>query len=248
MAVNVDLTDVVNNAYADIVKPAVNGAKTCINLLTCGIKPYVKAKIIENEYLVKEVGQKLKEKYECIPDEDKKEPRISILGPATDVLKYNLEEEHIREMFINILTSEMNVKKQNKVLPAYIEIIKQLSKDDADFILLLKNNINLSVLQIRKGTRQAYQEISNYIVKNIKNQNYIIIPYNEIVIDNLKRLEIINVDLKTIYTNNSEICEKAFNNLLTEKHIDNTENKYFYIHGILELTKFGQRFIDICCS
>lgn len=196
---------------------------------------------IKKQNFIKEINQNAVEK---IPECNLAKPRINIVGPTLDGLKYNLDEEHIKEKFSNLLVSELDDRKQNKVLPAYIEIVKQLSNEDAQFILFLKNNINLSVIQIRKGTKDKYYEISNHILINIKNQQYVLFSYNAIIIDNLKRLGIIDINYGTVYIENKGLCKKAFNELMMHKNIE----EYFYTEGILELTKFGQNFIDICCS
>lgn len=59
--------------------------------------------------------------------EERVESSINIVGTTIESLKYNLDEEHIKDMFTNILISDMTKDKKEKVLPAYIEIVKQLS-------------------------------------------------------------------------------------------------------------------------
>lgn len=49
---------------------------------------------------------------------------MNIMGPAVDILKYNLDEQHIKDIFVNIMSSEMNGEKQTKVLPSYIDIVR----------------------------------------------------------------------------------------------------------------------------
>ena len=70
-------------------------------------------------------------KYDNIPVEYQVEPTSYIALKGVNELSYALEEEHLKEMFENLLIADMDSRKQSKVLPAYIEIIKQLNKDDA---------------------------------------------------------------------------------------------------------------------
>lgn len=74
--------------------------------------------------------QDLNKKVDDIPEEKVKNPPLSIVGPILDlVYKYYHDEEHLRKMFANLIASSMNV--DNDVHPRYINIISQLSHNDA---------------------------------------------------------------------------------------------------------------------
>lgn len=146
-----DLTETINNTYKDAIQPVAQkvgkGLVFCFEFLASTIKPYMYEKIEEAKYKCKEIDKKLEEKYNKTPVENRTMPRTCIIGPALDVLKYNLDEEHIKEIFINILTNEMDTRNQSKVLPAYINIVNQLSKLDAEFLKIFKTyNTNFFVL------------------------------------------------------------------------------------------------------
>ena len=68
----------------------------------------------------------------------------------------------------------MDSRKQSKVLPAYIEIIKQLNKDDAKLLKLLyenKYNVCAISLQLHTENKEGYSELDNYIIYNFKINN-----------------------------------------------------------------------------
>lgn len=94
----VDFTETINNTYRDVVQPIAQktgkGVAFCFEFLTNKIKPYMYEKVEEAKYKCKEIDKKLEKKYSKIPDENKTMPRTCIIGPALDVLKYNLDEEH----------------------------------------------------------------------------------------------------------------------------------------------------------
>lgn len=181
------------------------------------------------------------------------EPRLSIVGPTIENLKYNLDEEQIRKMYTKILAGELNENMHSKILPAYIEIIKQLSKDDAVFLMELKNTkkLMLSVCNIRLRSRdtRGYTPITTIIVNNTqKNSNHIMLP-KKIILDNLERLQLIKIIDTLSIPNDEKAVEKAYNYWASFQGPDTNPNiEYYYDAGLLEITDFGKQFIDICCS
>lgn len=227
-----------------------------------GIFPFFKSflgkltyKFIGNfEYEIKKFEYELKQKIEAIPDENITEPRLSIAGPTLDYLKYNLCEKQIKDMYINILMSEIDITKQNKVLPSYIEIVKQISKDDAIFIKCLrdtkKKSLSICFINLKEKDSDGYIQLDTIIVDKTKNNaSHIIIP-QKIVLENLERLNIIKINRDTYIPSEIKDTENAFNYYKSHTHsiINDSSAELCYDQGILEITNFGQNFIEICCS
>ncbi|MDQ0721514.1 DUF4393 domain-containing protein [Paenibacillus sp. W4I10] len=59
-------------------------------------------------------------------------PPLHIVGPAIEASKYYIESTELRQLFINLLLSSSDKTKQSNVHPSFIEIIKQMSPDDAE--------------------------------------------------------------------------------------------------------------------
>ena len=192
-------------------------------------------------------AKELENRVKQIPEENLIHPRVNILGPAIDGLKYNLDEEYIKEMFTNILVSDMNNKKQNKVLPAYIEIIKQISQEDALFLKNFANlKINVYALDIIK-----YDVVHNSSIplgKELALSENEIIKLNDIVIDNLERLNILKIYDDRYITNSPlyDLCFKKVKHKYT--NFNPLQISLTYQKAILKITDFGKNFIDICLS
>ena len=127
--------NLINKIYEDGLSESVKvigtGIATCLKFIGSSIEPTMYKYIKNAEYKKEQISIKLKEKYDKIKLEDRIDPRISILGPSVELLKYNLDENYIKEMIVNLLTSEMDSNSQSNVLPSYIDIIRQLSFEDA---------------------------------------------------------------------------------------------------------------------
>lgn len=188
-------------------------------------------------------AKELENRAKQIPEENLVHPRVNILGPAIDGLKYNLDEEYIKEMFTNILVSDMNNKKQNKVLPAYIEIIKQLSKDDATFLKTLKESSSYmnGFFCIELHNNDKYM-LLNYSDNDGKLSDFNIIKLNSIIVDNLLRLRLIEIPDRMFI--NEKVYEKMFEII----HQPTIICAVRYTPRILSVTNFGRNFIDICLS
>lgn len=245
------LDKLVEPVYNDAVKPAINTSKSalgfCSQFIVSGIKPFMYKRIKECEYKIAEIDKKLEEKYNQIPEKNKTEPRTNILGPAVDVLKYNLEEEHIKEMFVNLISKDMNIVQQSKVLPSYIEIVKQLSNNDAETLKYF-SEIGKSVfpvIKLKLGIENGYTYPSNdllLVTEEISDTYY---NLEGIVIDNLERLRLIEISFSehladtSIYSNFFDTFN--FSEIPEGEKID-------YKKGLLKITDFGKNFINICLS
>lgn len=201
-------------------------------------------------YKMKCEMEKMKARYDKIPDENKTEPSSYIALKGVQELTYCLDEDHLREMFSNLLIADMDNRKQSKVLPAYIEIVKQLSKKDAELLSNFARQhfeeepiLKIKFLYSDGGFRYS----SNNIALIIDN-DYIVL--DSVILDNLSRLKIIELTYKEFKHNNS-IYENAFNAIAARdefKILPQGIEKLDFSKGLLRITDFGKNFIDICLS
>ena len=212
---------------------------------------YAKNKL---ENYAKDLQNKAKE----IPEKNLVNPRVNILGPAMEGLKYNLDEKYIKDMFTNILLSDMDNRKQCKVLPSYIEIIKQLSKEDAEFLILLKRfdgNLCSIAINVQEQNSEGYFSLDKYIIygynhKSISNTTtFNISKLNQLTIDNLIMHRLLEQDYDTYYT--SPTANEQYTTLFDQvkgKYKLSSNQSLIYDKGLICLTDFGKNFIDICLS
>ena len=210
--------------------------------------------IAERPYKMEIELKRMQAKYDSIPIEYQVEPTSYIALKGVNELNYALEEEHLKEMFENLLIADMDSRKQNKVLPAYIEIIKQLNRDDAKLLkLLYKNEYNVCAisLQIHTENQEGYSELDNYIIYNFKIKDGITgfstLKLNPLVIDNLLMHRLIEVDYTRYYPDYNDQYETLFNSVKNRYKLKENSS-LSYEKGIIKLTNFGLNFIEICLS
>lgn len=95
---------------------------------------YAEKKRAKNEIYLKDYKEKIAQELVIIPEESIQEPPLSIVGPALEASKYYIEEEELRTMFAKLIASSMDKSKQKYIHPSFVEIIKQLSSEDAVFL------------------------------------------------------------------------------------------------------------------
>lgn len=249
-----DLTEVANKTYDDLAskpfKSTGNAGSTIIDFLHNFILyPLQKYNIYATQKL-KKYEEEVINRANKIPNSHLTYPRINILGPTIEGLKYNLNEDYIKECFTNILIADMDNRKQDKVLPSYIGIVNELSRNDAKMLKFFKKN-DIHIAPILKF---------KYIFDSggfVYPTNNLALLYNEedivleaVVLDNLCRLKLIELTFdeklfdSTIYSN----AFKKIKLLDEFKLLPNNVKELSYVEGLLKITSFGENFIDICLS
>ena len=242
-----DLTKVANKTYDDLVsktlKSTGNAGSTVVDFLHNFILYPLQKYNIYAEYKLQNYKDELVKKANKIPKESLTLPRVNIFGPTLEGLKYNLDEQYIKDMFTNILISDMDSTKQSKVLPAYIDIVRQLSKDDAIFLKSLKecSSYVRGFFCIELHNKDKYI-LLEYSDNNGKLSDFNIIKLNSIVIDNLIRLRLIEIPDRVFV--NQKVYDKMYELLHQPTMIEVIQ----YTPRILSVTDFGKNFIDICLS
>lgn len=211
--------------------------------------------IQERPYKMKKALKEMQMKYEkAIPVEYQVEPSSYIALKGVNELNYSLDEEHLKEMFQNLLISDMDSRKKNKVLPSYIEIIKQISKDDAEFLLLLKKEYLFPLIEIllKENSRSGAKHLDKFIIYDFMRNNNITqastLQLNPLIIDNLSYLNLIKIDFDSYYTNKMDEYSYLFNLVKKNYVINSSTHSLDYKKGFIEFTELGKNFIDICLS
>lgn len=110
-------------------------------------------------------AEQLEEKYSAflkktinkVPQEECIVPKGVVAAPLLDHVKFVFDEEGLAEMFSNLLANAMSANIEKMVHPAFIEMLKQMSPLDVEFMHLYFNNndiIEISELTWERGENQ----------------------------------------------------------------------------------------------
>jgi len=98
------------------------------------------------DFLVESVSERLKD----VPPERITTPSLMIAGPAAESLRFVGHEETLRNMYAELLARSMDMATGRSVLPAFVEVIRQLTPDEALILQVLSTNHHVPMISLRR--------------------------------------------------------------------------------------------------
>jgi hypothetical protein len=186
---------------------------------------------------------------EKIPPEQIKTPLPQVAGPAIEALKYTGHDENLREMFAKLIATAMDSEKAALAHPSFVEIIKQLSSDEAKICRHLKGAADtLPVIEIDELRGNGISTCArNFSILGYKSQCEIPTLIQS-YLDNLCRLGIVEISYEGQLADNSKYTE-------IERHPDcvnilqqlkSAQRTPHIRRGLIKQTTFGEKFFDAC--
>lgn len=172
--------DVVKNLPEEVKNDVMRGPAQEIgtglsNLMYVVFSPILKSRV-RIEHSVKKMKAELDISISNIPTNKLVEPALNIVGPAIEGSKYHIEDDNVRSLFVNLISSASNVDKLGRVHPSFVEIIKQLAPFDAMCINFLADKqllVGCGIIHIVYGGGRGYNEIKY------------LFPFNDINVGNM---------------------------------------------------------------
>lgn len=191
--------EVLSKGYDDLVHPSAVPVGEMISFLPrtirIGLSRWEKW-IINGEESLRLTAEALRDKVENIPEEKQCEPEPYVAVPAIQQIAYCFDSEELRDMYANLLASSMNIDKKWEVHPGYVDIIKQITPDEAKILkfcpfnsLVYKPLINL---QVKKDGAKG--EVT--LLRNYSNIADVVCEHPERIsqyLENLNRLKLIHI-------------------------------------------------------
>lgn len=244
--IKIELPELVNKA---LEKPALTiGEKISdlIEIVFGGITYKKQELMYKREVNFQRFKNELTEKINKIPLEERTEPSESIIAPTLEAAKYRIDTDEIRSMFINLIVSSVDDKTSSSVHPAYIEIIKNLSADDALALQILSLGREGSIYMIVSGAENELTFPNNRQFHCVLSSFFGFEKPN-IILSSLMRNGLI--EIKYIFDENSNVFGSDFSKLKEEfmeyRH-DTEERTKEYRYGALCLSPFGYEFAKTC--
>lgn len=225
-----------NPAAEEVGKGLATVAKTvniCLTPLSITVWGYDKIR----SYVEEAVTEKLAD----VSPEKIAPPALNIAGPTIEALRFASEEDHLKKMFTSLLATAMNSDKKIYAHPAYIELIKQISADEAKILnYIFVNGLYPDVVDASYEITNNYHDKGIYLIKDkFKEfcQHLEIANSNQIgsYFDNLQRLKVIEM--------NQGLNSRALNASYLDdpKYAIKQENKI-----TVTITDFGEQFLFAC--
>lgn len=261
--IDVDGNKIYDDACSSVLHPTSQALGLVPRAIRAAFAPLEKW-LLHREYAVKEVEALLESKLQNVNPETIVTPEPYVAVPALQSVSYSMDSEHLRNMYANLLSKAMLLNIKNDVHPAFIEIIKQLSPNDA---ILLKEIVSfdgsipaasLSICLRQDDScedEDSFKKIPSVPIITPLQIDNISEDEQFISLDNLNRLGIINLSSDALYDDslydfiqNTELFYEATN------YSKELEENGASLHNIctekksIGLTSFGKIFCNICIN
>lgn len=126
------LTDskIINNLLEPVSKEVGKTLGTISKAINVAISP-IAGMIWGYEKISTWLMGRLEQKLSDVPVENIIPPKALIVGPSIEAIKFLGEDEDLREMFAQLIASSLNKDEVKYVHPGFVEILKNLSCEDA---------------------------------------------------------------------------------------------------------------------
>jgi Abortive infection alpha len=167
-----------------------------------------------------------------------KPPPLSVAGPLVFQLIFAYDEPDLRELYASLLASAMDPHMSN-AHPSFVTIIQQLTSDEAKILKTLaqSNDKYLSLSSDKSSRNSTGLSVAQQFKTWCKESNVFHPDCSEAYLDNLVRLRIFH----QVAGHEARFEPEGGNRYGTyEASVTNKEYEF------IELTDFGQLFLDAC--
>lgn len=257
-------------AYQDLIHPAaVEAGKTIalpfrvVNLLLAPLTKWVE----HGEAKLDEISRLVSEEVKDIPEEKLTEPEPYVAVPAMQAITYSMDCDELKQMYAKLLAKSINVDEKNKVHPAYVEIIKQMSPLDAITLAFIqedgRSEIALCNIRWQKKSREVWDgfKLFRSHERGLSLYSHLSLAFEEgyfveditVSLENLARLGLIEIhddmQLDREYYMDFENSSAVMTFLEAKKNLpDSDENEVALLPAFAEITALGNAFSAICLN
>lgn len=188
-----------------------------------------------------------------IPQEKLTESNPRILYPTAQALVYTGPDQKIRELFANLIASDMKIETKGDVHPAFVEIIKEMTVEDAKALEFIYSHGPQRICQYRRTVPNPtdgspiWHDVATHISLNLADSTF---DNVNVSVSNLERLGMLSMEdywpmseLFDRYERDNDETElmRKLNAEAASADAEITRNRVG-----LYLTPFGSRFCKVC--
>ncbi len=240
--------------YQDAIQPVAievgKALKTVGGAINVALTP-VAGMVYGFDLIKKDLNKRLEKKLTAISPKDIIIPKLQLVGPLLEKYKFVYDNKELSQMYVSLLANAMDKNNVQKAHPSFVNVISELSPDEAKLIKTISKEDVLPKLDI-KAKRKEETKGFHYIYVNFtllgeKAE----LQYPDLTpsyLSNLERLSIITCpigDFQDRYTHKEHykpLQEHQFIKDLKEKYKDTSDLET--VEGIIRKTDFGLMFME----
>lgn len=250
------IKDVTKDVYADGGKAIIKPTGELVGLVPRAIKAALaplEKWILQREYNVAETKKLLEEKLKSVPPELIEPPEAHIAVPAMQCISYCMDNNDLRDMYANLLANSMISIVKNGVHPGFVEIIKQLSPDEAKILkcISIEKAIPTVTLQYKIENGGSIDIIKNF--SNVGERTDCENPFEvNKYFDNLIRLGLLENPSTLFSLTNKGLYDPLKNHQYLLPYMDTAAvqkagcSKAELKESYMQISDYGKAFCEIC--
>lgn len=243
VAKELGIKEIAPKVYEDLLQPSVQelgqGLVVVAKAISVSLAP-LEATVWGYERIKEWLSIKLTKKLASKDPSTLQTPPLIVAGPALMNLAFAYDEAGLREMYVNLLSTSMDKFESEKAHPSYVQIIQQLSSDEAKILGGLKD-FDLTTTIFYYNDNESIDSNSKTISSQFKMLCYSVgvsnVSQSDTYLDNLIRLRILAETKSTEarYVSAGGDCSGTW-----EPHISQDYSE------IIEFTEYGYDFVKVC--
>lgn len=239
--------------YQDAVQPAARevgkALSTVAKAINVALAP-VGALVWGYDRICEYLSARLANKLASTPGADIQTPPPTIAGPALEALRFTGDEEMLRDLYATLLATAMDRTTTGLAHPAFVEIIKQMSPDEARIVKVISGGANHPVIDVMVAV--PGEEGERVVARNQSLLDYVEgVQRRELVpgyLDNLCRLGLTEIPSGLVIANDAAYAQlesdaevrQLIDQIAAAGHTARLERRF------IRLTDLGRIFIRAC--
>jgi hypothetical protein len=238
--------------YQDAMQPAAKqigkSLETVSKTVNIALAP-IKALVWGYEKIEEFISTRVSEKLKNVPEENIVTPPPQVAGPTVEALRYAGHDENLRELYANLLATSMDKETVKNAHPAFVEILKNITSEEAIILTLFKNVSSYPAVDINgfftlDDNSRAYKVYYSHYCEFHKKVKINDINSVSSYIDNLARLGILQIiDLELSDSQLYVALENSDELETIKKFIYKKDKKLEFKRKTISLTLFGLQFV-----
>lgn len=170
----IDINPIPESTRENLLNPASKSVgnalgTVCDSLFNLILMPLRKYNVIKENDL-NDFKLKVESKSNEIPIENRDDSKIGLALKTIEDVRYQFDEEIMREMFANLLTATLDNRVNNDVIPIFSHLLANMSPGEAKLLKTLKENDAVLPL-VEVTVNNSKSSIENKLSKNRFNPN-----------------------------------------------------------------------------
>ncbi|MGO1385431.1 MAG: DUF4393 domain-containing protein [Arachnia sp.] len=227
-------------------------------------RPLAKWAGVSKDYFQNEFPKELAAKLDDVPEDELQTPKPVIVAPAMEALGFSLGEPALKEMYLNLLAGASTKTKAHQVHPSFVDVIKQLSSEEAVLLDPVLRTGIWSLAQVRRifTNDDSYEALLPYLLPLVHVATELPLQFTDLSgwIENWERLGLVKPTFAEhrvsrtagmdpydwVETRPEYLALKATEPIATDP--DPAEWRVGFEKGILRATDRGNAFLSIVGS